>query len=326
VDLDDPNYDHFAYGYELDGDLNPRLVEAMVAGAKVQEPAYFKDFPPNLAVDEKFLQRGRERYNIYCAVCHGRGGYGDGPVHNRIAQRQALTPSAIVGWVPPRNLHQPDMAAMPVGKLYDRITRGVFSVDPASGKKTYTMWPYAAQITPHDRWAIVAYIRVLQSSQFYPTATLPAELKSRVDPKAPAIKHPAVGPGVSTFKVTEAELDDPDLIAKGKTLFATKTCFTCHDTKDYGATGVSGQALKAPKYTGKFWGTEKRVHLGVNPNLTVKPEMATVIFGPEYFYESVKTPMAKIAEGSSPGMVLGVPVNDEEIKALMAFVRSQSDK
>lgn len=87
------------------------------------------------------LERGRERYDIYCAPCHGR--VGDG--HGMIAQR---------GFPPPPTFHQPRLREAPVGHFYEVITRG-----------WGVMYPYAARVSPEDRWAITAYIRVLQFSQ-----------------------------------------------------------------------------------------------------------------------------------------------------------------
>ena len=70
------------------------------------------------------LQRGRERYTIYCAVCHGQGGYGDGTVALRAAEIQAANGDA-AGWVAPKNYHTDDMRQQPVGKIYNTIANGV---------------------------------------------------------------------------------------------------------------------------------------------------------------------------------------------------------
>ena len=99
------------------------------------------------------LQRGRERYTIYCAVCHGQGGYGDGPVALRAAEIQAAGGDA-GGWVAPKNYHTDDMRQQPVGRIYNTIANGV-----------RTMPAYAKQISVLDRWAIVAYVKALQRSQ-----------------------------------------------------------------------------------------------------------------------------------------------------------------
>jgi len=121
------------------------------------------------------------------------------------------------------------------------------------------------------------------------------------------------------FLADESELDDPDLIAQGKGLFTTKTCYTCHQT-DPAVLALAGAAMKAPKYIGDFWGKETLVHKGFGGPLE------KVVFGPGYFYESVKNSMLRVAKGALAPMPQLPPPTDEEIKALMAYVRSLSEK
>src|ERR1051326_3923675 len=89
------------------------------------------------------LDRGEERYNIYCSVCHGATGYGDG----MIARRGFNRPS-------PANYHQDRLRQAPVGHFFDVMTNG-WGAMPS----------YAQQVSVEDRWRIVAYIRALQLSQ-----------------------------------------------------------------------------------------------------------------------------------------------------------------
>jgi mono/diheme cytochrome c family protein len=89
------------------------------------------------------LDRGEERYNIYCSVCHGATGYGDG----MIARRGFNRPS-------PANYHQDRLRQAPVGHFFDVMTNGWGA-----------MPTYAQQVSVEDRWRIVAYIRALQLSQ-----------------------------------------------------------------------------------------------------------------------------------------------------------------
>ncbi len=106
------------------------------------------------------------------------------------------------------------------------------------------------------------------------------------------------------------------LVAKGKQLFQTKICFTCHQV-DPAIPTPAGDALKAPKFMGEFWGTEREVHEGPGgPIVKVKLDTA-------YFTESIKQPMAKIVKGSIPAMA-PLPTTDEEIVALEAYVKSLS--
>jgi mono/diheme cytochrome c family protein len=105
----------------------------------VSYPDAVETFP--FAIDEKVIARGQERYNIFCSVCHGLTGYGDGMVVRRGFRRAA-------------SFHDDRLRQAPVGHFFDVMTNG-WGVMPS----------YAAQIPAQDRWAIIAYIRALQYSQ-----------------------------------------------------------------------------------------------------------------------------------------------------------------
>ena len=109
------------------------LYEGKIAG----KPAETFPFP----IDLKTLERGQQRYNIYCSPCHDRVGNGDGMVVRR-------------GFRRPPSYHIERLRQSPPGYLYDVITNGFGA-----------MQDYAAQIPVRDRWAIVAYVRALQLSQ-----------------------------------------------------------------------------------------------------------------------------------------------------------------
>jgi len=87
------------------------------------------------------MERGRQNYNIFCAVCHGGTGDGDGMIVRR-------------GFPRPPSYHDPRLLASPAGHLFDVITNGFG-----------TMYSYRDRISVEDRWAVVAYIRALQLSQ-----------------------------------------------------------------------------------------------------------------------------------------------------------------
>jgi mono/diheme cytochrome c family protein len=97
------------------------------------------EFP--VPVTEELINRGEQRYNIFCIVCHGPVGNGDGMIVRR-------------GFSKPPTYNDDRLRNAPVGHFYNVITNG-------QGK----MNSYASQIPPADRWAIVAYIRALQISQ-----------------------------------------------------------------------------------------------------------------------------------------------------------------
>ena len=89
-------------------------------------------------VTREVLERGRERYDIFCSPCHDRAGTGQGMVVRR-------------GFRRPSSYHIDRLREVPVGYIYDVITNGFG-----------TMYSYASRISPEDRWAIVAYVRALQ--------------------------------------------------------------------------------------------------------------------------------------------------------------------
>lgn len=121
--------------------------------------AYVEQFP--LALDGSLMARGRERYDIFCAPCHGLAGHGDGIVARRADRLQQGA------WVPPASLHDEPAVSRPVGHLFNTITQGI-----------RTMPAYGAQIPAQDRWAIVAYIQALQRSQRASLTDLPSEQRS----------------------------------------------------------------------------------------------------------------------------------------------------
>jgi mono/diheme cytochrome c family protein len=106
---------------------------------------------PYKQLTEHDLQRGQERYNIYCAPCHARDGYGKGPVALRSG-----------GAINPPSYHLPYMGEKSAGEMFDIIS---------NGSKSKLMPAYRRQIVdPKDRWRIVAYVRALQISQSARTA------------------------------------------------------------------------------------------------------------------------------------------------------------
>jgi len=136
-------------------------VEGTVARGDLREDTYFYtgrigaadgDYFP-FPVTEQVMERGRQRFNIYCTPCHGRVGDGDGFIPSRGLRR-------------PPSYHIERLRKVPVGYFVDVMTNG-FGVMP----------DYSSQIPPADRWAIAAYIRALQLSQNAAPADIPAGQK-----------------------------------------------------------------------------------------------------------------------------------------------------
>jgi len=122
----------------------------------VHDAGYAEEFPVELT--GQLLARGRQRFDIYCAPCHGMAGYGDGIVARRAENLQQGT------WVTPASLHVEPAYSRPVGHLFNTITNGI-----------RTMPAYGAQIPVEDRWAIVGYIKALQRSQRSGVEDVPAD-------------------------------------------------------------------------------------------------------------------------------------------------------
>ena len=108
-------------------------------------------------ITREVLDRGQQRFNIYCVPCHGLLGDGDGLVVQR-------------GFNPPPSYHTDRLRQAPAGHFFDVISHGFGSM-PA----------YADQVPVVDRWAIVAYIRALQLSQHAPADQLPPDARAQLE-------------------------------------------------------------------------------------------------------------------------------------------------
>ena len=163
---DQPKYkDLRGSAFFADGRSARPLVEDTVARGFLYADQKFatgksgNDFVTQLPVPltRALLERGRERFNIYCTPCHGMTGDGLGVVVQR-------------GYRQPPSLHIDRLREAPVGYFFDVMTHG-FGAMP----------DYAAQITPADRWAIAAYERALQLSQRTTIADVPAAERPTLD-------------------------------------------------------------------------------------------------------------------------------------------------
>lgn len=129
--------------------------------------------PGGIVMDKTTLMRGQQRFNIYCSVCHGYAGYGDGIVNERAMElmSNADGPVYATAWVQAKSVHDPTVRDQPIGQIYNTITHGIRN-----------MAGYAAQITPADRWAIAAYVKALQRSQDATLQDVPPENRASLKP------------------------------------------------------------------------------------------------------------------------------------------------
>ncbi len=132
--------------------------------------AWSTTFPLHkLPVDDALLDRGQQRFGVYCAPCHGLTGDGQGLVNQRAIELGGA-------WVPPANLHEAQYRERALGHLFNTISNGIRS-----------MPQYGDAIPPADRWAIVAYVRALQRSQFATIDDVPAAERAQM----PSAARPA---------------------------------------------------------------------------------------------------------------------------------------
>ena len=130
------------------------LYEGIVDG----KPAETFPFP----ITADVMQRGHERFNVFCSPCHGRTGEGNGMIVQR-------------GFRQPPSMHEDRLRNAPVGYFFDVMTHGFGA-----------MQDYSAQVPVADRWAIAAYIRALQLSQRTTVDDVPADRRADLDRPAGA--------------------------------------------------------------------------------------------------------------------------------------------
>jgi mono/diheme cytochrome c family protein len=142
-----------------DGRSERPLIENTVAHGAPENDVYnvAKDYAAYpLPVNEKLLQRGQDRYKIFCAPCHGLQGDGNGM-------------AAVRGMKHPPSYHIDRLRQAPNGYFYDVMTNGFGA-----------MYSYSERIPPSDRWAIIAYVRALQLSRNAKTSDLPESLRQKL--------------------------------------------------------------------------------------------------------------------------------------------------
>jgi mono/diheme cytochrome c family protein len=126
---------------------------------KAADGSWARGFPAAITVDHALLERGRDRYTIYCSPCHGNVGDGNG-----VTKRYGMgaTPS----------YHDDRLRGMAEGEIFNIITNGK---QPANN-----MPPYADKLSPQDRWAVIAYVRALQRAQHGAVADVPPEHRAEL--------------------------------------------------------------------------------------------------------------------------------------------------
>jgi cytochrome c5 len=141
------------------------VVHGSIANDELFVPKESNAFP--LPLNQHLLERGEERYKIFCSPCHGLQGDGNGMIVMR-------------GMKHPPSYHQDRLRQVTNGYIYDVVTNGFGA-----------MYGYSAQIPPSDRWAVIAYVRALQLSRNAKAAELPAELREKLNQGGSSSAAPA---------------------------------------------------------------------------------------------------------------------------------------
>lgn len=126
---------------------------------KNADGAFARGFPASLPVTHELMDRGQQRFTIYCAPCHGAVGDGQGITK---AYGMTATPT----------YHDDRLRQMPEGQIFNTITNGL-----------NTMMPYADKLPADDRWAVIAYLRALQRAQNGREADVPAAARAQLGTK-----------------------------------------------------------------------------------------------------------------------------------------------
>jgi mono/diheme cytochrome c family protein len=177
-----PRYDPLeASDFFADGMSARPRVEGTVARGEMSSDGFFDTGKINGAVADGFpiavtlevINRGHERFDIYCSQCHGRTGDGNGMIPAR-------------GYRRPPSFHTETLRVATTGHYFDVMTNG-FGAMP----------PYGKMIPPRDRWAIAAYIRALQLSQHATVEDVPAADRAALNAPAAAAHSAAPAHGGS---------------------------------------------------------------------------------------------------------------------------------
>lgn len=159
--------------FEDDREIRPQIEGTIARGELDQDDHFYRGkvdntwartFPAQIEINEQTMNRGQERFGIYCSPCHGQAGEGNGMVSKRAEALKEGT------WVPPSNITEERLHYMPVGELFNTITHGIRN-----------MPGYGRQIPPEDRWAILLYVRALQRSRAAALREVPADVRKSLN-------------------------------------------------------------------------------------------------------------------------------------------------
>jgi len=238
----------------------------------VDETGEFVDEIP-FEMTREFLNRGRERYDVYCQMCHG--GTGDG---------QGIIMTGGYGYVPAPTFHSDNSRNMPEGEIYDAIANGIRNM-PA----------YASQINVEDRWAIVAYVRALQASQNVREIDMErydvdlAELRDLYEQEQARLEALAAARAAGGSGEVSAD--------RGERLYIQNACQACHS--------VDGRDGVGPTFAG-LYGAERNFTDGTSA-VADEDYLIESILEPEVLivegYDNVMVPYTHLNESELQSLV-----------------------
>ncbi|SMO44117.1 Cytochrome c2 [Gracilimonas mengyeensis] len=249
----------------------------------VDENGDYIDYIP-VELTKSFLYRGKDRYEVYCMPCHGKGGAGNGVIME-----------GNYGYVPAPSYHDQRILDLPDGQLYDAIYSGV-----------RTMPSYATQIAPKDRWAIVGYIRALQASQNVPEAEMNQYDVDLSEMQAEFREKQAAADSAAAAKQDSAGSAEPS-IEMGKEAITANACGTCHS--EDGSSGIG------PTWAGLFG--------SVGEVVTAEGETITVTKDEDYIRESIVSPEAKKPVDFEQGVMASYSyLSEQEIESIILYIEN----
>lgn len=275
----------------LDGrSMRPPVEGTVARGLRKADLAYYEGVDANgdwieempVELTRSFLYRGKERYEIFCTPCHGKAGDGLG-----------IVTTGGYGYVPAPTYHQDRLREATDGELYSAIYNGV-----------RTMPAYRQQIPVEDRWAIVAYIRALQASQYVTEAEM-EEMEVDLD----ALKaENAAEMEEQAQEEAAAPVQAPSLDI-AKEVIAMNACGACHST--------DGTSIVGPTWKG-LYGSEAEV-------ITESGDYITITKDDAYIRESILHPEAKKTKGFENGIMVPYQLTETQILSVIEYIKTLSN-
>lgn len=276
--------------------MRPPVEGTVARGYRKADLAYYEGVDASgdwiaenpMDVTRSFLYRGQERYDIFCAPCHGKVGDGLG-----------IIMTGQYGYVPAPTFHQDRLREAPDGEIYSAIYNGVRN-----------MPSYAHQVPVEDRWAIVSYVRALQASQYVSEDQI-AEYD--IDLEDLNAEYAAEQEALAEIEAAKeaATADVVPTADLGKEVITMYACGACHnETGDPGGIG--------PTWRNAFG--------SVADVVTDTGEIISITKDADYIIESIVNPGAKKSVGYENGVMVAYDyLAEHELQSIVEYIKTLSD-